>query len=110
MTQYTKKKRFHKRAAHAYTQSSPKAQVYRTGVPNLSLNMYPLLNFLYNFQFRNYKGRHPFYGSELNCCKCTMDVPLQTDKYSLPLGPRGTCIPGWEYLLQNLLIMHDLGM
>ena len=88
----------------------PKAQVYRTGVPNLSLNMYPLLNFLYNFQFRNYKGRHPFYGSELNCCKCTMDVPLQTDKYSLPLGPRGTCIPGWEYLLQNLLIMHDLGM
>jgi len=63
----------------------PKAQVYRTGVPNLSLIMYPLLNFLYNFEFRNYKGRHRFYVSKLNCCKCTMNVPLQTDKYSLPL-------------------------
>ena len=38
--------RLHKRATHASAQSSPKAQVYRIGVPNLSLTMYPLLNFL----------------------------------------------------------------
>jgi len=40
------KNRLHKRATHASAQSSPKFPVYRTGVPNLSLNMYPLLNFL----------------------------------------------------------------
>jgi len=41
-----KKNRFHTRATHAQAQSSPKAQVDRTVVSNLSLNMYPLLNFL----------------------------------------------------------------
>ena len=41
----TWKNRLHKRTSHASGQSSPKAQVYRTGVANLSLTMYPLLNF-----------------------------------------------------------------
>jgi len=35
------KSRLQKRATHASAQSSPKAQVYGTGVPSLSLTMYP---------------------------------------------------------------------
>jgi len=96
------KNRLHKRATHASTQSSPKAQFYRKGVPDLSLTMYPLLNFFIEFlECRNYKGRLCFYVSKLICCKRTINVLLQTAKYT----PRGTCIPGWEPLLKNLLIM-----
>jgi len=42
----TRKKQTSQNSNHASAQSCPKAQVYRTGVPNLSLTMYPLLNFL----------------------------------------------------------------
>ena len=35
------KRRLHMRATHASAQSSPKVQVYTTGVNNLSLTMYP---------------------------------------------------------------------
>ena len=42
----TRKNRLRKRAIHASAQSSPKAQIYRTGIPNLSLTMYPLLDFI----------------------------------------------------------------
>ena len=35
------KRRLHKRATHAFAPSSPKAQVYRTRVPHLSLEMHP---------------------------------------------------------------------
>jgi len=105
------KNRFHKRAAHTYAQSSPKAQVYRTGVPHLPLNMYPFLNFLYTFEFRNYKGRHRFYVSKLNCCKRTMNVRLQTDKYSLPLGVYVSQVGNLCYRTYSLcFIMHDLVM
>jgi len=52
----TRKNRLHKRGTHANAQSSPKAQVYRTGVPNVSLNMYTLyITFFFEFlEFRNY--------------------------------------------------------
>jgi len=41
------KSRLHKRATHASAQSTPKAQVYRTGVTNLSLTMYPFTISIY---------------------------------------------------------------
>jgi len=64
--------------------------------------MYPLLKIEF-LKFRNYryKGRHRFYVSKLICCKCTINIPFQVGKYN----PRGTCIPGWEPVLQNVLIM-----
>jgi len=45
----TRKKQTSQESNPCIPQSSPKAQVYATGVPNLSLIMYPLLNFLQSF-------------------------------------------------------------
>jgi len=57
--------RLHKRATHSFALSFPKAQVYRTGVANLSLTMQPLLKFYRHFRIWNYKGRLRFYVSKL---------------------------------------------
>ena len=77
-----------------------KPKFIEQGLPSFSEHV-PLTEFYIGFlEFRNYKGRL-CYVSKLICCKCTINVLLQIGKYTA----RGTCIPGWEPLLQNLLIM-----